>query len=766
MLRIYCRKVFQKKVIIGLFIFNLIITIASCGNLRKDICIENGKISLCFDKQTGTLTGFRDLKSEYDCLDSNLSAGSPWEIEFYKTDSPEIIDIGSASKFRYSCPDPLTLIMKWGQFTDTAIRDLKVEAKIRLDSREALSFWDISVTSQKVNRIRQVIYPRIGGLKKAEEDYLAVPQWMGQVMKDPRIHLSALKGKVRKYEWIYPGVSLQCLALYDPDKYGFYAACNDSLACIKNFSFTLDSLNTLVYRMHNLPSTDSLSGSYSPAYSGVIGVFRGDWITAAEIYREWATQQRWARDSRFKNDLTPEWLENTALWVWNRSRSDNVLVPAADIKQRLGLPVNVFWHWWHGCSYDDGFPEYVPPREGKESFLSAMAEAAKKEIRAVVYMNQRLWGTTTESWTKENAADYAVMDPEGNMNTHVYNIFSNKGTASMCLGTQFWKDKYSSLCDSAVNTYTVNGIYMDQACSALLCYDPEHGHPVGPGKYWVENFGKLTHQIRAKIPEEKQIILAGEGCGEAWLPHLDLMLTLAVSKERYAGLSHWETIPFFQSVYHQYSITYGNYSSLLVPPYDELWPKKYAPEKPLEMLDKKFNKQFLMEQARSFVWGLQPTIANYQSFLAKERKPEIDYLLNLAQVRNQALKYLLYGKFLRSPEIEIPEEEFDISRLSIYAGKTGNSVTKFRGTFPLIYSGTWQAVDGDLGIALASISDKKEEIKIRFCSDNYDLPPSGKIFIIDSEEKRELTNYSGKNVLINLTMDPRDICVIEVKSLN
>ena len=50
-------------------------------------------------------------------------------------------------------------------------------------------------------------------------------------------------------------------------------------------------------------------------------------------------------------------------------------------------------------------------------------------------------------------------------------------------------------------------------------------------------------------------------------------------------MNQWETIPFFQAVYHEYSITYGNYSSLLVPPYDELWPAEYAP-KALEMLDK------------------------------------------------------------------------------------------------------------------------------------------------------------------------------------
>ncbi len=752
-----------------LVIISLIILFSSCGGNKTDkqtVFIENGKIALGFDKQTGSLSYLKDVSDSYNLLDTNLIPASPWEIDFTGPSGVETVTAKNSSRFRFSKPDPLTLSLKWTKFSDPGMKDLEIVATINLDKEKALSYWKISANNCAGNLIKQVNFPTISGLKDTGGEYLAVPQWMGQIMKNPRNNLAALKSNVKRYSWAYPGLSLQCIALYNPDKYGLYAACNDTMAYIKNFSFSLDTLNTLVYRMHNLPSVDSLCNSYEPPYSAVIGTFKGDWITAAEIYRDWGSQQWWAKESRFKTRVTPDWLENTALWVWNRSKSGNVLIPATDMKKRLGLPVSVFWHWWHGCSYDDEFPEYVPPREGKESFLSAVSAANKEGIRAIVYMNQRLWGTTTESWTKENAAPYALKNPDGKINTHVYNIFSNRPTASMCLGTQFWKDKYASLSDSAVNTYTANGVYMDQACQAMPCYDPSHGHPVGPGNYWVENFGKLSKQIRSKIPQDKQLILAGEGCGEAWLPYLDLFLTLDISKERYAGLGPWSTIPFFQAVYHQYSITYGNYSSLLIPPYDELWPKEYAPKKPLDMLSTDFNRQFLMEQARSFVWGMQPTIANYQAFLARDRKEEIDFLLNLARVRNQAVKYLLYGKFMRSPVIELPEEEFGISRLSIYAGKTGNSVTAFRGTFPLLYSGTWQAENMDLGIALASISDKPVKVKFRFKSDEYELPASGKIFIIDTKGKRELTSYSNKEVNVDFILNPKDICVLEISSKN
>ena len=778
----------------------LMITALSCRKNSNDSGIaeiDNGVMSIAFSSRTGSLVSFMDISGSWEWLDPNVSSGFPWEIEFTEAAGGETINAGDAGKFRCSKPDSRTLILKWKKFGNPGIRKLEVEARICLDSSRALSYWDITVRNPGRKEIRQLNYPRLSGLREAGEEYLAVPQWMGQITKNPRESLAAGGGSGR-YEWTYPGLSLQCLSLYNPERCGLYLACNDTLAWIKNFSFTPDTLNTLIYRMHNLPSSDPSSGrsyatspgplpdpssdpspgqlsdrssgqssdSYTVPYSAVLGTFRGDWLTAAEIYREWGTKQYWARESRFRKGLTPEWLEKTALWVWNRSKSENVLVPAADIMQRLGLPVSVFWHWWHGCSYDDGFPEYFPPREGRKSFLSAVDEAHKKGIRSIVYMNQRLWGTTTESWVKENAAEHAVVNSDGSMNTHVYNIFSNRGTATMCLGTGFWKDKYASLCDSAVNSYEVDGVYMDQACLAVSCYASGHDHPAGPGNYWVENFGRLTDQIRTKIPREKQIILAGEGCGEAWLPSLDLMLTLAVSKERYAGLNQWETIPFFQAVYHQYSITYGNYSSLLVPPYDELWPEEYAPENPQEMLDRKFSRQFLMEQARSFVWGMQPTIANYQPWLARGRKEEIDFLLRLSRTRNNALKYLLHGRFMRSPEIDSPEEEIDISRLSIYAGKTGNTVSAFRGTFPLVYTGAWQADDMDLGIALASISDRPVTLSFDFDAREYDLPSSGMIFLVDDSGRKELASYSENKVKIALTLEPAAICILDITSGN
>ena len=70
----------------------------------------------------------------------------------------------------------------------------------------------------------------------------------------------------------------------------------------------------------------------------------------------------------------------------------------------------------------------MPPREGREPFISAMSAAGENGIRAIVYMNQALWETTTESWKSENAAPALAKDVNGKPS-----LFSMLSTTSMRL---------------------------------------------------------------------------------------------------------------------------------------------------------------------------------------------------------------------------------------------------------------------------------------------------------------------------------------------
>ena len=183
-------------------------------------------------------------------------------------------------------------------------------------------------------------------------------------------------------------------------------------------------------------------------------------------------------------------------------------------------------------------------------------------------------------------------------------------------------------------------------------------------------------------------MLAGEGSGEDWIPSLDLFLTLGVSRERYIS-GDAETIPLFQAVYHDYAITFGSYSSLVYPPFDEKWPVGNRPDGCETLLPDRYNLQFRMEQARALVYGMQPTIANYHAFLNQARSREMDFALLLARTRMQYLDYLLYGSM----------ESRD--------GKSAPQITK---EIPLLYTGMWKSPVGKLALFIVNIGDEPQSV--------------------------------------------------------
>lgn len=724
--------------------------------------LSNGKFELTFKSASGELEKMVSVTENTSFLVNEvMSGGSPWEITIDGMGKSERIDARAASNFSAS-QTTNGLELTWAGFEGLP-DDFRVTAYIGLIPDSAMSTWRIRVDGTGGLLIRKVTFPRVVGLQDLGEEELAAPDWMGALLKSPR---EVLTPGGAGFAWEYPGqMSMQFITLYNPQGAGIYLASDDSLAYSKTFTLSVDSTGMLVYGVDNYPPYDEQLTSYEPPYAFLIGGFRGDWFTAAQIYKRWAEKQHWCRDSRLINGKVPDWIENTSYWVWNRGRAANVLPPAVGLGKRLDSRVSVLWHWWHGGSYDDSFPEYFPPRDGSTVFKTAVREAQQHGVNALVYMNALKWGPSTQSWVDEGAERFAAKDIDGKMLSHVYNIFTNKALTNMCEATDFWKQKYASLVDTAVNQYGLGGIYMDQICLNRRCYDPTHGHSVGGGNYWMANVAKKDRLIRSKFPTDGKQALAGEGVGENWLPHLDLFLALQVSKERYAGVHDWQTIPLFQSVYHAYGITFGNYSSLLTPPYDEKWPQDQAPDDTETPLDTEFNSQFLMEQARSFVWGMQPMIANYQPFLDTIRKEEIDFIERLAHVRQAGLDYFVFGEFLRPPHLEIPKENIAISRLSIYAGRGGN-VTRFESEFPSVYASAWRSKEGKAAVALASISGQNYDVDFVVNAAEYGIGDRGTIYLHDENGKHRLGEYRGNSSAISFSLPPRGICFVEFVPFN
>lgn len=723
------------------------------------LSVDSPEVALHFSEEQGRLVSLLDKRTGHDHIAAD-SQGGLWALDLPEQAGGRLLpEHAERLEYRREEDDPLGLRLVWTGFRRAATPTLSVSVCVRFDpAAQAVRF---SLKAQGLNGVVPLVvrFPRIPAIAKQDCEVLAVPYWMGERTTHARQLLCPTSGPPQRREFAYPGIlSMQCVTYYREDGPGLYMATDDIAARSKSFAVFGDERGGLGMEVCHFPGADAAAApAYEPGYDVLIGLFQGDWITVAARYRQWALRQPWAEMSRLKQGLTPAWVKDTGFWIWNRGVSDSVLRPAAAMQDYLGVPVSVFWHWWHGCAYDVNFPEYLPPREGADAFREAVRRARQRGLNPIVYMNQRLWGMTAESWRSQGAERYAVKKPDGSVQPEVYNTFTRSPMASMCMGTAFWRDTYAGLAQAAYNDLGVSGIYMDQACSSLVCYDTRHEHPPGGGTYWMDGFRTLESNIRSRC---SGIALAGEGCGEAWLPHLDLMLSLQVSQERYETPGQWEPIPFFQAVYHGCAVLYGNYASLTRPPYDHLWPKDSAPTHPLELLNEKFRRQFRLEQARSFVWGQQPCLANFQPEHLVEREPDCAYIRQLARLRQAALPYLLHGTFVRPPQMDVPDMEIDVSRLSIYAGQQ-EAVREYRKRVPQYLVGAWRADNGNIAVAVANISGTNHQIRFTVKQGEHGLPSRGHIRKWLPEDRKEMGSFENGQATIADTLDAAGAAVYE-----
>jgi hypothetical protein len=199
-----------------------------------------------------------------------------------------------------------------------------------------------------------------------------------------------------------------------------------------------------------------------------------------------------------------------------------------------------------------------------------------------------------------------------------------------------------------------------------------------------------------------------------------------------------------------------------MPPYDDLWPAKYAPEHPLALLDERFRNQFYLEQARAFAWGLQPTIANFLRSQLEERASETGYMLKLARLRKSAAKFLQYGTFMRAPELAVPMVDVDLSRISIYAAQRGGpAMSKDR--YPSAITAAWRSDDGDVAIAVASIVDTPITTSITIDPTSYGLS-SGRIVRLDEHGSHTLGRFTTSTVKLPLQLEAAGALVIELQT--
>jgi hypothetical protein len=738
------------------------------------VLLESDRSKICFSRnQSGNILSLIDKHSKHNFVKLRNASANLWEAVIVTSEGKRTItnrEAGSFSIKKDEKGERVTMI--WSNFSRPC-KSLKVVAIAKLSSSSLIEFWLDQIDPGPECGIWSCDFPIIAGITKigvdGNEDRLTVPVMIGRLIRNP---LSFL-GHRQTYYLSYPGpLTMQWFSYYNENVAGLYLATHDPYGFRKDFILDLHEIS-ISFKVRHYPEDMGLKGKhYRMLYPFVLTTFNGDWFNASRVYKNWALSQEWCKQGKIRErkDI-PCWFRDTSLWIWNRGTSSKVIPGVIEIRRRTGLNVALLWYWWHSNPYDVNMPEYLPPREGAENFKKAIDKLHSERIKAMVYINGRLWDTKTKSWITEQAEKASVKDENMRPYKEIYNIYMQDHVlAPMCPTTELWKNKIATIVESLVNDFRVDGVYIDQIAlaPANLCYDKEHGHPVGGGNYWIRGYYGLVQkskELARRINSDS--CLTSESCTELFINLFDGFLTLDSSFERMSPTEaeyEIEPLPLFNAIYHEYAITFGSYASITgVPPYDELWPESTRPPEYGKLISysRVYPDQFAIELTRTLIWGLKPMTANfYSEIMGKDEfEEDIKFMEKIAKFHNLAREYLVHGEMMPSPQIECPVESVKFLSRTIYTKP--ENIREVYKNMPVIMASAWKSEKNHYCIILVNFSRSPADVKVSIDLSKYGFKSINNVVMREYPNGKEVVKVKSMHFQILTKINARSIAAYE-----
>ncbi len=601
---------------------------------------------------------------------------------------------------------------------------LKAVATVRLPKDSQVSAWTMQVENGTPHAIWRVVFPRISGLTSFEDqdgpDWLAVPYHGGEAIPDPvpfvvgegrrtdaraaaLFGLRDREGQAGDITFSYPGMwTMQFLAYGHPRTGGVYFAAHDPAALYKNFGFHKDRItgDTVFLAMEQYPADRTAAGGdFASYFDTAVGCYAGDWWGASALYREWATKQEWCQNGPARENATiPQWLKDNSFWYWNhKERAKGApfyLYPAIKyLKERFECETAGFhWYEYTGMMHDNLFtyPHMYPhDPDCKKIITEAVRDFHRLNVRCIPYINSRLWNPGTISYEELDGDAQIALDEHGEA-AHPW--ASGAVGITACPTSEPYHEIIRKTNHDLMVDIGMDGSYLDQitCCFAVPCFNKDHDHPPGGHDHWYRGYRELCRKVRADMREIKdESIITSEGVIECYqdlfdadLRYADIRPQAAICKP--AGLH----IPLFDSVYHDYHVTYGS-----------------------DLLMKMDLPQFAYTTALNLAFGIQIGVSGF--FPGDESKRDfpvkLDFLEKAVRAHRAARSWLNLGEW--KPPAAVECEQADIT----FSGDaSGLRMT------PAIQSGCF-LLDGELCIVLVNHTDRPQHGTVRMDLADYGL---------------------------------------------
>jgi len=699
--------------------------------------LGNGHIELGFDlKSNGALSSLLDKATGYQFLRDRQAPGLLFRLALRRQKDHQIewFDSRDAGSFHVSKKErggSTTLVLEAGSFPK---RKFTVKVQVALSAGSNLSRWHMSVAGLEEEAVYQLTCPILTGVMRVGEsvpgEVLAVPrQGEGYVFRDPypvvdHLPLKAGIGPdapqvgMGEIHGRYPGSFPMQFMLYYNDQAGLYLACHDSKQNVKDFNIgkMAGCEPNPVMSISHLPS-EAMGLDVAIDYDTIIGVFRRDWYDGADIYKAWATRQWWCAKKLWDRDIA-DWMR-TGVGVFQMS---NYLFPVlklghsmsqiADVVNRLskdvGVPLLALIFNFEGGGAWTGPTGFFPPREGEAAFREGLRQLRAAGNYGFVYMPGGNWyieiaaySPPFNSWPQFEAQGRpnTIMNDKGEVPIARY--FPGWQSTRLCPHTEFTERTTSALILGCLERgCTVVQIDNFPICTAEACYNPKHGHPLGYGPWWSEDWNRILGEVRRQAKEKNpNSAFTTEGVSENFIPHLDMFDQRAGNME-YFG--HWqvgdpmggETIPLFNYVYSEYVGAY------LAP-----FPESNRPE----IL------YWTRSLGKCLSQGVVPTGGWYFREPAELNPITIGFYKKVVRAGREGWKYLMFGEMLRPPKIDVPMITASYLRWSAdidYLDPANRDVVK---DYAVQHS-AWRSRDGMIGYFFANVSQDPMEFDVELSS--------------------------------------------------
>jgi len=670
--------------------------------------IGNDFIEIVLDKRSnGGIYSIIDKASEQDFRRQKTV---PCEI-FNINVSPDIgfsqHSAATFSHFTSTSVDNLTLHLVWMHFPI----NLNVFVNITVVDNSPLTSWYLNIDNQEIDlHFTSIVFPTIWGLSKigssSEDDFLVIPRFGGLLINNPLENLEAITAVGHQH--FYPSdMQMQFVSFYDSDVGGLYIATYDNEGYAKSFDvMPFTEGECWLTRISHLPIYKN-GADFAMMYPVIIGVFNGDWYEAADLYKDWAYQQRWIRESQTKR--TPEWLRRTSVWhtqwlscfVFEEDRLD-VILPFDEIPQIVSQDVEFFGKttgqfFWGWERYGSGsWGNWLPPLEGWESFDDMIGGIHEAGSRVGVFLGFMRCNLSLPDWDR-----HAIELPGGNLL-----VEESHQSAIMCPATSFWKAKLKECCLELAQ-HGVDLIHFDETNWRVEpCINEDHGHARGYGKWWSESlcefFAEVRKEARMINPE---IAFSIEGICEVYIPFVDVFWhsenVFEVSLPTEIIDAGAQLIALFDYVYHRH-FPLKSCSPIAV----------FNGHMSAEFAD--VNTYCLKVMAHPFIMNGGP--AHYVSAddYPKDpwQNPAMTYLRKISNARfSYAYNFVVLGEPARSPKIEVPE--IVLCPSSGYPYPTIN--------LSAVLYNVWQASDDSLGLLLTNIWNRTITFNLNLNLSQYGL---------------------------------------------